>query len=99
MENKFLDQPVFGLEAGDALHGLAAFKEHQGGNAHHLVIHGYQWLVVHIQPDDFDFSLPFIRQLLHDRVEHFAWCTPGRAEIHQHRQVGLEHFGLEIPVR
>ena len=41
--------------------------------------------------------VPLGGHLLEDRVHDAARTAPGRPEVDQHRLLGLEHLGLEVP--
>lgn len=80
---------LFRFKPAHAFAGLAVDKEDQGGDAHHLVLHGDIGVVVYVNFDNFDFVPPFSGELFDDRVEHFARATPDRAKIDEDRFVGL----------
>jgi len=80
----FSHQFVFWLEACQAFFDIAAFEEHQGGDAQHAILHQDVWVLVGIQLDHFYLPQPLLRQLFDDWVDHFAGLAPLSCKVHQH---------------
>ncbi len=96
---EFFHEAVFRLVAGEALDGLTGLEEHQGWDAHDLVIHRELGVVVDVQLEDGDFASPIVGELPDDRVEHLARLAPGGREIDQDGSCSLKHFLFEGRIR
>ena len=79
------NQFFLGHIARDAFLDLPALEKQQGGDAHHAKLHDQIGVLICVDLDDLDFSLPVTCQLLDDRVELLTWLAPDRAKIHEYR--------------
>src|SRR5580765_3437190 len=88
-----------GQGAHDAFDHLPVLEHHQGGDAHHTEPSGDIGILIDIHLHDFQLTGVFHGQLVDGRGDHPARPAPGRPEIHQDRDLGVEHFLLETLVR
>ena len=96
MRSDFGCQFFLWLKTGHPFLDLAAFEEHQGGDAHYSILHHDVRVLVSIQFNNLDLAFPLASKLLDDWFDHFARLTPGRSEIHQNWQVSANYFFLKI---
>jgi hypothetical protein len=91
-------QPRFRLDANKAVDDFAAFENHKRWNARDIILDGCALRIISIQLADFDSGRILAGQLFDNGSNHPARTAPRRPEVHKHRDVSLQYFGLEIVV-
>ena len=80
----------------DLVFHFAVFEEQEEGNGFDIVLDGKIASVIDVDLGDFGLSLDFTGELLKDWTDHFAGAAPFGPEIDKDREIGIDHFGLEI---
>ncbi len=90
-------QHVFGdVRADDLIFHFAVFEEQKKRDGFHVVFHREVAGVVHIDFGDFRLAFYFCGELFKYGTDHFARSAPFGPEIDKNREIGVDHFGLEI---
>ena len=79
----------------DGIHLLAAFEDHQGGDAANAVLAGDVRVLIGVQLDHLDATFKFLGDLINNRSNHPAGTTPGGPKVHQNWNVALENVLIE----
>src|SRR2546426_6646161 len=84
--------------ADDLLDNLAALENVKTGDAPDGILRGDPLVLIDVHLRDLDLSLVLLCDFLDDRGDDAARTAPFRPEIHQHRNLRIEHFGFERAV-
>lgn len=90
---------VFGDTCSDdlILH-LAIFEKEEQGNGAHIVFHSKLPCFVHVDFAHFGHAIQLAGDLVNHGADHFARSAPFSPKVHKDREVGVDHFRLEIHV-
>jgi hypothetical protein len=80
----------------DLIFHFTVFEKQEQRDGFYAVFHSKAAGFIYIDLGDFCLTFDLGGELLEDGTDHFARTAPSCPEIDENREIGIDHFGLEI---